>query len=135
MGTIFLKRAKTIIIDLKILIYLQPFIIEAVIYINNLLPSQNNPEGKSLQEIFAKKINFLEGIEIPYIKHLRSYFYNVYYFIKLEKRVKGDKFYLRLIKGEFIRYSNIYSRIYKIWNPTIGEIVKASAVRFVEKED
>ena len=81
----------------------------------NLLPTDSN-DGKSLYEVFYRGINIPEEAIKPYIKYLRTYFYNAYYFIKLQNRKAGEKFLPRARKAKLIRYSDLYSYIYTLWN-------------------
>ncbi|CCC14609.1 hypothetical protein SMACR_09710 [Sordaria macrospora] len=99
----------------------------------NLIPSKANPEGKSPHELFCRDIPGYPKDEIkPWIKHLRSYFCTPYYYIKPQKRAKGDKLEERSRPGRLIGYDDAHGRIYWIWDPETGQIIRASAVKFVE---
>jgi hypothetical protein len=67
-----------------------------------------------------------------YIHHFRTYFCNAYYFIKPYRRIDSEKFATRAEKERLIGYVDLYSKIYWIWNPQTGAIVRASTVRFNE---
>ncbi|KAK3334282.1 hypothetical protein B0H65DRAFT_402556, partial [Neurospora tetraspora] len=67
-----------------------------------------------------------------YIKYLRLYSYIIYYFIKLKKRPKGDKFRTRVQKGYFIGFDDLYNRIIFIWNLVISKLLRINAITFLE---
>ena len=66
---------------------------------------------------------------------MRSYFYTTYYYIKLKKRIKGDKFELRSRPGKLIGYDNTYSRIYYVWDSDNNKIIRTSAMKFIEIDE
>ncbi len=70
-----------------------------------------------------------------YIRYFQAYFYEAYYYIKLQKRVQLDKFITRAEKGQLISYTNLDSKLYQVQNLTIGKIVQATIVRFNEGLD
>lgn len=52
-----------------------------------------NLEGKSLYELLTRTIPKYAKNEIKLqIKYLYNYFYPIYYYIKPQKRIKGNKF-------------------------------------------
>ncbi len=77
----------------------------------------------------------LEGTRRPYIHHFHAYFCEAYYYIKPQYRVKSDKFVAHAEKGCLIGYADLHGKIYWIWNPGTGKIVRASVVRFNEGPD
>ncbi|KAK4206199.1 hypothetical protein QBC37DRAFT_265259, partial [Rhypophila decipiens] len=83
----------------------------------------------------AMGVNMPKEAQTPYIRHLRSYFCHAYYFIKPAHRAKSDKFTAHAEKGRLIGYGDLHGKIYWIWNPRTGAIVRANAVRFNEGPD
>jgi hypothetical protein len=90
-GKEILDKARTLVIDNKIPKYLWPFVEESVVRILNLLPLIANKRNVSPYEIFAKSIGIPETLVKLYIRYLRTYFYDVYYYVKLQDRIKLDK--------------------------------------------
>lgn len=132
-GAIIMQRARALMIDLGIPEHLWPFVVDHVVRVLNLLPSKACND-RSPWELLAEAANFPDEIKKPYIKHLRSYFCTAYYFIKPERRPKADKFRAKAQKGYFIGFDDLHGRIVFIWNPHTGEIVRASAVTFLEED-
>ncbi|KXX82434.1 hypothetical protein MMYC01_201623 [Madurella mycetomatis] len=100
-----------------------------------MLPTKANPASRSPQERLATALNIPESARQPYIRHLRAYFCEAYYYIKPQKRDQSDKFAARAEKGRLIGYADLHGKIYWIWNPATDTIVRASAVRFNEGPD
>ncbi|KAK4203869.1 hypothetical protein QBC40DRAFT_166116, partial [Triangularia verruculosa] len=76
-----------------------------------------------------------ESARKPYIRHLRSYFCNAYYYIKPAHRANSDKFTAKAEKGRLIGYADVHGKIYWIWNPVTDKVVKVNAVKFNEGDD
>ena len=76
-------KTRSTIIAYKIPEYLQPFVIETVVQVTNILPTRANEGYKSLYEKFAKALGILQSAQSPYIYYFRTYFYKAYYYIKL----------------------------------------------------
>ena len=132
-GAIIIERARVVIINIVILPHFWLFVVQSVVTVMNLMPSKVNPEGKSPYEFLYRVIpSYLEEEIKLWIKYLRNYFCTAYYYIKLEKRTKGDKFELRSRPGKLIGYDNAYGRIYYVWDLDNGKIIRASAMKFIE---
>ena len=130
-----LDKTRSTIVAYKIPEHLWPFVMETVIQVMNVLPTRANDCKSSPQEIFAKAINMPTSAHQPHIRHFRAYFYEAYYYVKPAKRERSDKFAPRAVKGRLIGYADLHGKIYWIWNPATGEIVRANAVRFNEGPD
>jgi len=113
-GKEILNKAKTLVIDNKIPKYLWPFVEESVVRILNLLPLTANKRNASPYKIFAESVGVPEISVKPYIRHLRTYFYDAYYYVKLQDRVKLDKWAPKAKKGKLIGYADLYGRIFYI---------------------
>jgi len=131
-GKEIMERARTIMIDNNIPHHLWPFVVESVMKILNLLPTKGNPGMKSPHEVFSAAVGIPQTSVMPYIRHLRTYFCDAYYYVKKQDRKDSDKWTPRGKKGKLIGYGDLHGRIYYIWNPDEGVIVRASAVRFNE---
>lgn len=129
------KKTRTTIIAYAIPEVLWPFVMETAVTIVNLLPTKANPGIVSPHEMFSTAMGMPEEARKPYIRHLRTYFCHAYYYIKPNKRVDSDKFGPRAEKGRLIGYADVHGKIYWIWNPVTGTIVRASAVKFNEGND
>jgi hypothetical protein len=125
-------RTRTMMIALKIPERFWPFVMDSVVVVLNLLPSEANDKMASPHELLATGLNMPDEAKTPYIRHLRSYYCHAYYYIKPEKRDKAEKFIPRAKKGRLIGYGDRHGKIYWIWNEDEGKIVRASAVRFNE---
>ncbi|KAK4170586.1 hypothetical protein QBC36DRAFT_316572 [Triangularia setosa] len=121
-------------IDLKIPMHLWPFVVDSVVRVINLLPSKATPNGTSPHEAFFKAVNMPGEAAKPYIKHLRTYFCDAFYYIKPAHRDQGDKFSARARKGKLIGYGDLHGRIYWVWDPELHKIVRVNAVKFNETE-
>lgn len=99
------------------------------------MPSKINLESKSPYKLFIRGIPGYcysrNRIKLQ-IKYLHSYFYTVYYYIKPQKRTKGNKFEECSRLGRLIVYNDAYTYIYQIQDPEISQIIRISAVKFVE---
>ncbi|KAK4220983.1 hypothetical protein QBC38DRAFT_152418 [Podospora fimiseda] len=133
-GRAITEKARAIMIDLKIPIYLWPFVVDSVVRVINLLPSKVTPNGTSPHEAFCKAVNMHGEATKPYIKHLRTYFCDAFYYIKPAHRDQGDKFSARARKGKLIGYGDLHGRIYWVWDPELHKIIRVNAVRFNETE-
>lgn len=103
------------------------FVMEIVIQVINALPTKANPDLQSPHEMFVTALGMPESARKPYIRHFRAYFCEAYYYIKPQKRVQSDKFAARAEKGRLIGYADLHSKIYWVWNPTTGKIIRATA--------
>ncbi|KAK3334250.1 hypothetical protein B0H65DRAFT_437492 [Neurospora tetraspora] len=56
----------------------------------NLLPTKSNKDYINPYKVLSRVVSILNPK--PNIKHLRTYYYIAYYYIKKEKRVQGNKF-------------------------------------------
>jgi hypothetical protein len=130
-----LDKTRSTILAYNIPEHLWTFVMETVVQVMNVLPTRANDCKSSPQEVFAKAVNMPASSHQPHIKHFRAYFCEAYYYIKPAKRVQSDKFTARAVKGRLIGYADLHGKIYWIWNPSTGEIVRASAVRFNEGPD
>ena len=86
-GKLICERARALMIEYNIPKNLWPFVVDTVVKVINLLLTSANPGGASPYEIFCNGTNMPEEATKPYIKHLRSYFCDAYYFVKLQQRV------------------------------------------------
>ncbi len=130
-----LEKTWSTLLAYYILEHLQPFMIETVIQVMNTLPTRANPDLQSSYKQFAIALGIPKSAKKPYIRHFRAYFYEAYYYIKLQKRVQLDKFIVRAERGQLISYADLYSKLYQVQNLTIGKIVRATIVRFNEGPD
>ncbi|KAA8622110.1 hypothetical protein SMACR_00052 [Sordaria macrospora] len=134
-GAIIMERSRALMIDLNIPPHLWSFVVQSVVIVMSLMPSKANPEGKSPHELLCRAIPGYPENEIkPWTRHLRSYFCTAYYYIKPQNRTKGEKLEERSRPGRLIGYADAHGRIYWIWDPETGQIIRASAVKFVEKD-
>ncbi|KAK1834475.1 hypothetical protein QBC39DRAFT_252327, partial [Podospora conica] len=80
-GRTIYDKAKAIRIKYNIPYYLFLFIVNSVVKVKNLilLLARNN---KSSYEILFESLNIPKEASTLYIKYLRSYFYNTYYYVK-----------------------------------------------------
>ncbi|GAB1319489.1 hypothetical protein MFIFM68171_09699 [Madurella fahalii] len=124
------EKTRTTIIGYKIPERLWPFVMETVVQVINILPTKANPASRSPQERLATALNMPESARQPYIRHLRAYFCEAYYYVKPQKRDQSDKFAPRAEKGRLIRCADLHGKISWIWNPVTDTIVRANAVRF-----
>ncbi|KAL2168975.1 hypothetical protein VTG60DRAFT_6617 [Thermothelomyces hinnuleus] len=106
----------------------------ARIQVKNVLPTSANPDLQSPQ-VFATGVNMPESARKPYIGHFRAYFCEAFHLIKPQKRVQSDKFEARAEKARLICYADLHGKIYWVWNPVTGKVIRASAVRFNEGPD
>jgi len=81
-GKEILNKARTLAINNKIPKHLWPFVKESIVRILNLLPLTANKRNASPYEIFAKLVGVPETSVKPYIRYLRTYFYDAYYYVK-----------------------------------------------------
>ena len=132
-GKEIMTKARTLIIANAIPEHLWPFVVESVVKVLNLLPTTANPDIKSPHEVFAEGVGIPQTSVKPYIRHLRTYFCDAYYYLKKQDRVNSDKWAPRSKKGKLIGYGDLHGRIYYIWDPDEGKIIRASAVQFNEK--
>jgi hypothetical protein len=133
-GRTICERARAIMIQHKIPQLLWPFVVDSVVKVLNLLPCSANPEHQSPHEVFCRSVNMPEEAIKPYIKHLRSYFCDAYYFIKPAHRTQANKFEPRARKAKLIAYGDLHGRIYTLWDPVLRKIVRANSVRFNEDQ-
>lgn len=131
-GREIMAKARTLMIANAIPEHLWPFVVESVVKVLNLLPTRANPDMKSPHEAFAEGVGIPQSSVKPYIRHLRTYFCDAYYYLKKQDRVDSDKWAPRSKRGKLIGYGDLHGRIYYIWNPDEGKIVRASAVQFNE---
>ena len=130
-----MERSRALMIDLNTPPHLWSFVVQSVVIVMSLMPSKANPEGKSPHELLCRAIPGYPENEIkPWTRHSRSYFCTAYYYIKPQKRTKGNKLEERSRLGRLIGYADAHGRIYWIWDPETGQIIRASAVKFVEKD-
>ncbi|KAK4206097.1 hypothetical protein QBC37DRAFT_254380, partial [Rhypophila decipiens] len=99
----------------------------------NLIPTTSNKFDESPIKVLERELNLPS--DNSYIRHLRSYFCPAYYYIKKEKRIKGEKFEPRARKGRLIGYGDLHGRIYWIWDPELKKVIRATAVRFNEEDE
>ena len=109
-------RTRAMMIALKIPERFWPFVMDSVVVVLNLLPSEANDKMASPHELLATGLNMPDEAKMPYIRHLRSYYCHAYYYIKPEKRDKAEKFIPRAKKGRLIGYGDRHGKIYWIWN-------------------
>ena len=135
-GHTIMTRARALMLDLGIPEHLWPLVVQAVVMVLNITPTKSNPDNKTPHEIFTRAIPGFPADQIkPRLDHLRSFFCTAYYFIKPERRTKGDKFQERARRGKFLGYDDNYGKICWIWDPETGAIIRASAVKFIEDDD
>ncbi len=127
-----LDKSRSTILAYNIPIHLWAFVMETTVQVANALPTRGNPDDQSPHERFVTAVNMPIEARKPYLYHFRAYFCNAYYFIKPYRRVNSAKFAARAEKGRLIGYIDLHGKIYWIWNPETGAIVRASAVRFNE---
>ncbi|WPJ65836.1 hypothetical protein SMAC4_13984 [Sordaria macrospora] len=96
----------------------------------NILPTKSNKEYISPHEVLSRAAGILNPK--PSIHHFRTYYCTAYYHIKKERRVQGDKWAEHSRRGHFVGYADLNGRIFYIWDPEYQQLVKASAVRFLE---
>jgi len=66
--------------------------VNSVVRVLNLLLTTGNEGNKSPYQVFTEGTGIPYKAKIPYIKHLRTYYCNAYYFVKPINRVQGEKF-------------------------------------------
>ena len=76
-------KTRSTIIAYTIPEYLQPFVIETVVQVINILPIRANEGYKSLYKKFTKALGILQSAQSLYIYYFYTYFYKAYYYIKL----------------------------------------------------
>jgi hypothetical protein len=130
-----LDKSRSTMLAYNIPIYLWAFVVETTVQIANALPTRGNPDDQSPYERFVIAVNMPMEVHKPYLHYFRAYFCNAYYFIKPYRRVDSEKFAARVEKGRLVGYVDLYGKIYWIWNPETGAIVRASAVCFNEGLD
>lgn len=133
MGRTICEKTRAIMLDNNVPSHLWPFTMETATRIQNLLPTRANANMLSPHEVFAKALKLPETK--PYIKHLRAYFCDAYYYIKTQKRLQSDKFAARAGKAKLIGYVDMHGKIYWLWDPKTNKIIRASAVRFNDDID
>jgi len=79
--------------------------------VENLIPLQHRA-NKSSYEILFESLNMSKQAKTPYIKYLRSYFYDAYYYLKPAYRIQSEKLAPRVRKAKLIGYSDLYGSIY-----------------------
>ena len=84
LGKLICKRTRALIITYNISKNLRPFVVDIVVKVINLLLTLANLGGASPYKIFCNGTNIPEEATKPYIKYFRSYFYDAYYFVKLQ---------------------------------------------------
>jgi hypothetical protein len=136
-GRLIMTKTRTVIQENKIPIVLWPFVMDAAVRVMNLLPTKANKDNDKMSphELLHTHANSPKDQKKPYIKHLRKYWCTAYYYIKPQKREQGDKFTPRARKAHLLNYGDEYGRIYWLYDPESHEIIRASAVKFVEKEN
>src|SRR5580692_1150613 len=87
---------------------------------------------RSPHERLAKALGLNEHAQFPFIMHLRSYLSTAYVYIKGKDRVQSAKMAPRAKKGFLIGYIDQQGRLFWVWLPDEGRIIKASAVKFNE---
>src|SRR5580692_982720 len=89
---------------------------------------------RSPHERLAKALGLNEHAQFPFIMHLRSYLSTAYVYIKGKDRVQSAKMAPRAKKGLLIGYIDQRGRLFWIWLPEEGRIIKVSAVKFRESD-
>lgn len=123
---------RVIMLVYKVLEKLFLFVMQFVVYVGNLLFLRVNEGDISVYEKYIIRFNMFEGEWKLYIWYLCLYFCDVYYYVKLVYWVNLDKFIVRVEKGKFIGYVDIYGKIYWVWNLVIDKVVKVNVVKFNE---
>ena len=113
-GKEIMEKARTLMIANSIPQHLWPFVVESVMKILNLLPTRANPGIKSPYKVFNEAVRIPQTLVKPYIRYLRTYFCNTYYYVKKQDRLNSDKWTPRGKKGKLISYRDLYGRIYYI---------------------
>jgi hypothetical protein len=127
-----MAKSRAVMLDYNIPVHLWPFVVETVVRIQNLLPTRSNEGSKSPQQALSEGIGMPEQAAFPYIKHLRTYFCDAYYYVKSAHREQSDKLAPRALKCKLIGYADVHGRLFWIWNPALNKIVRVSAVKFNE---
>ncbi|KAM7208572.1 hypothetical protein V8F06_014933, partial [Rhypophila decipiens] len=130
-GKIVFDRVRAVMIEHNIPDDLWPFVVDSVIKVLNITPSRSNANDDSPIVAMCKDLKL--PVNKTYLRHLRSYFCPAYYYVKPAYRVQSDKLADRAKKGYLIAYDDMNGRIYWIWNPEEGAVIRASAVRFNEE--
>ncbi|EAQ84778.1 hypothetical protein CHGG_08792 [Chaetomium globosum CBS 148.51] len=130
-----LDKTRATMIAYQIPEHLWTFVMESVVQVKNVLPTNANTGNRCPQEAFAKGVGMPKSTWTPHITHFRAYFCEAYYYVKPKYRVQSDKFAARAEKGRLIGYADLHGKIYWIWNPKTGKIIRASAVKFNEGPD
>jgi len=128
-------KATALMIEYGIPIELWPFVVDSVVRIMNLLPTKGNKDNKSPHQVFAELSGMPEQAKFPYIKHLRTYWCDSYYFKKPSERTRGEKFEAKARKAKLLGYGDLNGRFYWLWDPELRQVVRASTVKFNEKDD
>ena len=71
-----------LMIEYGIPIELWPFVVNFVVCIMNLLPTKGNKDNKSPHQVFIELSGMPDQAKFTYIKHLRTYLCDSYYFKK-----------------------------------------------------
>jgi hypothetical protein len=82
----------------------------------------------------AKALGLNKHAQFPYIMHLRSYLSTAYVYIKRKDQVQSAKMAPRAKKGLLIGYIDQRGRLFWVWLPEEGRIIKATAVKFHESD-
>lgn len=125
-----MEKSRATIIEHDIPIVLWPLVVDAVVRVMNILPTKSNKEYISPHEVLSRAAGIPNPK--PSIHHFRTYYCTAYYHIKKERRVQGDKWAEHSRRGHFVGYADLNGRIFYIWDPEYQQLVKASAVRFLE---
>lgn len=132
-GRAMMEKSRATILEHNIPIELWPLVVDSVVKVMNLLPTKANDEYISPHEVLSRAAGIPNPK--PNIKHLRTYYCTAYYHIKKERRVQGDKFAAHSRRGHLVGYADLNGRIFHIWDPEHKQLIKASAVRFLEPDE
>lgn len=125
--------ARTALIAASLSPSLWPFAEETAATVLNLLPSKSTPERLLPQQTWLKGLKLPEGNKPPYIKHLCTFGCTAYVYVKLAYQPKKDKMVPKAKKGKLLGYNNLHGRIYWVYLPAEGKVVRAGAVKFHEE--
>jgi hypothetical protein len=131
-GRAILNMSRTSLKAANLPDHLWPFSEETTVTVLNLLPSKANPHMKSPHQMLAEALKLHDNVHFPYILHIRTFGCISYVWIHEKYRRQGDKLAPRAWKGQLIGYDGLHGKIFWIWIPEQGKIVRASAVRFHE---
>jgi hypothetical protein len=133
-GRTITEKARTVLLQRSVPERFWPFAEESAAMVTNLLPTRANPSYESPYERLAKALGLNEHVQFPYIMHLQSYLSTAYVYIKSKDRAQSAKMAPRTKKGLLIGYIDQRGRLFWIWLPEEGRIIKASAVKFQESD-